>query len=59
MSGLNWFVERLKEPSTYAGLSMLVGVLGLHVTPEAYQAAVPVVAAASAFLAVVFPESEK
>lgn len=31
---VNWILARLKEPSTWRGLSILVGALGVSVSPE-------------------------
>lgn len=35
---MNWIITRLKEPSTYAGLTTIGALLGLHWTPDQYQA---------------------
>lgn len=31
---MNWFIERLKEASTWRGLSLLLGVAGVAVDPD-------------------------
>ena len=49
-------LQRLREPSTYAGLSVLLGVFGVNVAPEAFQAAVQVITGLSALAAVVLRE---
>jgi len=48
--------DRLKEPSTYAGLAALLGLAGFHLTPDAYQGLVGVVSALAGFAAIVLPE---
>jgi hypothetical protein len=49
-------IKKLKEPSTWAGLGVLVGVLGLPVTPDQWTALVQVMTALAAALAVFLPE---
>lgn len=51
-------VERLKEPSSWAGLSVLVGLIAKIFFPQ-YAAAVEMLAAALAAFAVVQPEGKK
>ena len=34
----NWFKQRAKEPSTYQGLTALLGVIGFTLTPELWEA---------------------
>jgi len=33
---MNYLVDRLREPSSYAGLAALMGIFGLQVAPEAW-----------------------
>jgi len=35
---MSWILSRLKEPSTYAGLATIGALLGLHWSPDQYQA---------------------
>lgn len=34
---MNWFLDRLKEPSSYRGLVWLLTALGVSLSPEAWQ----------------------
>lgn len=52
----NQVVDRLKEPSTYAGVAVVLGLLGVHVTPEAWQGVVSLMGAVGAIAAIVVPE---
>jgi hypothetical protein len=31
---MNYFIDRLKEPSTWRGLALMLGALGVGVSPE-------------------------
>jgi len=31
---MKWILERLKEPSTYKGISLALGALGLMIAPD-------------------------
>lgn len=31
---MNMIIDRLKEPSTYRGLSIILGLIGISVSPE-------------------------
>jgi len=44
-----WFADRLKEPSTYAGLGVLLGVLGFNVPEPTVAAAAQVLMALAGF----------
>ncbi|MEE8341981.1 MAG: hypothetical protein V3S42_04655 [Candidatus Neomarinimicrobiota bacterium] len=35
---MNFIKKKLKEKSTYVGLAMILGVIGLKLSPEQYQA---------------------
>ena len=32
---MQYFIDRAKEPSTWRGLALLAGALGMHLAPEA------------------------
>lgn len=49
-------VARLKEPSTYAGVAFLVGLIGVNITPDAWSGVVSVFSAIGGVLAIVMPE---
>ena len=49
-------LNRLKEPSTWAGLGVLLGLFGVKVLPEQLTAIIGVVTAICAALAVFLPE---
>lgn len=34
---MNYFLDRAKEPSTWRGLSILLGALGVYANPDAIQ----------------------
>ena len=57
MSVVNFVLSRLKEPSTYAGLSGLA--LALGVSGELYSAASAALAAVAGLVAVVLGEQAK
>ena len=57
MSVVNFVLSRLKEPSTYAGLSGLA--LALGVSGELYSAASSAIAAVAALLAIILVEKAK
>ena len=57
MSVVNFVLSRLKEPSTYAGLSGLA--LALGVSGELYNAASAALAAVAGLVAVVLVEKAK
>ena len=50
--------DRLKEPSTWAGLGVILGVFGVKFAPEQLAAVVGVVTAICAALAVFLPEKK-
>lgn len=43
MKALEWTLERLKERSTWAGLGVLLGLIGMKVSPEVLGGAMGVV----------------
>lgn len=51
---MDWILARLREPSTYAGLSVLAGVIG--VSQDQWTAIGAVIAAIAGALAVFLPE---
>jgi len=57
MSIVNFALERLKEPSTYAGLSGLA--LALGVSGELYNAAAGAIAGVAGLVAVILAERAK
>ena len=57
MSAVNFVLSRLREPSTYAGLSALA--LALGVSGELYSAASAALAAVAGLVAVVLGEQAK
>lgn len=50
------FVNRLREPSTMAGLSVLFGLFGVQVAPEVASSAVQAVTGLTALAAVFMQE---
>jgi hypothetical protein len=53
---LGYFLARAKEPSSYAGLAILLGMAGVSVAPAEWQAIVGVLTAVASLIAVVLPE---
>lgn len=49
-------VDRLKEPSTWAGLGVVLGLFGIHLAPEKLTAVVGVATAVAALVAIFLPE---
>ena len=50
------FFDRLREPSTMAGLSVLFGLFGVQVAPELAQGAVQAVTGVTAIAAILMRE---
>lgn len=59
MSILSYLVSRLKEPSTYAGLASLLGLVGVNLAPESLTAIISVATAIAAAVAVFVPDLNK
>ena len=53
-----WIIDRLKEPSTYAGIAGLLALLGKHVDPVKYDAVVNVGVAVGYGLTVALSEKK-
>jgi hypothetical protein len=53
---LHYLLARAREPSSYAGLAVLLGAAGISVAPAEWQAIVGVLTAAAGLLAILFPE---
>lgn len=53
---LSYLLARAKEPSSYAGLATLLGIAGVSVAPDEWQAIVGVLTAGASLLAIVLPE---
>jgi hypothetical protein len=56
---MNYILNRLREPSTYAGIMGLVIALGVQVPVALYDAVAQVLIAAAGLAAVLLPESKK
>ncbi|MEH2501254.1 uncharacterized membrane protein YjjB (DUF3815 family) [Bradyrhizobium sp. AZCC 1578] len=54
-----YIINRMKEPSTYAGLASLLGLVGVNLAPEHLQAIVSVATAIAAAVAVFVPDLNK
>ncbi len=52
-------IKRLKEPSTWAGIGVLLTLTGLNITPDQWSALVNVGIAVAGALAVFLPEKLK
>ena len=59
MSFLSYVINRMKEPSTYAGLAALLGVVGLKVAPDQLNALITVLTALAGAIAVFVPDMNK
>lgn len=53
---MNAFLARLREPSTFAGLSVLLGLFGVQIAPEVMAPAVQITSGVAALAAVVMGE---
>lgn len=51
-------IDRLKEPSTYAGIAALLGLFGKHVDADKYDAVVTIGTAVAASLSVFMSEKK-
>lgn len=49
-------LTRLREPSTYAGIAVLLGLFGVQVAPEVMQGAIQAATAVAAFVAILLGE---
>ncbi len=56
MNAVNWLLERLKEPSTYAGLSGIA--LAFGVSSDLYNASAAVAAAVAGLVGVILSEKK-
>lgn len=59
MAILAYIVNRLKEPSSYAGLAALLGLVGVKLAPEALSAIIAVLTAVAGAVAVFVPDTNK
>ena len=59
MAILAYIINRLKEPSTYAGLAALFGMVGVNLAPEAWTAIIQVLTAIAGAVAVFVPDLNK
>jgi hypothetical protein len=59
MGILAYLVARLKEPSTYAGLASLLGLVGINLAPEHLTAIISIATAIAAGIAVFVPDLSK
>ena len=59
MSVLAYLIARLKEPSSYAGLASLLGLLGVSLAPEKFNAIVAAASTLFAAIAVFLPDLNK
>ena len=48
---MSYILERLREPSSYAGLAALIGLFGIKVAPEAWTLGVEALTALAALAA--------
>lgn len=53
---MDWVVDRLKEKSTWVGVTMLLSLLGIHLGDETIMAISQVVTAGAGLAAVIFKE---
>lgn len=59
MSIVAYIVNRLKEPSTYAGLAALLGVVGVKIAPDQLTSIITVLTAIAGAIAVFVPDLNK
>lgn len=51
--------KRLREPSSMAGISVLLGLFGVQIAPEVAHAVIQIVSGVAAVGAVLLPENQK
>lgn len=56
---LAYILARAKEPSTYAGLATIIGLVGIKVAPDQFAALVAVATAVAGAVAVFLPDVTK
>lgn len=56
---LAYLLSRAKEPSTYAGLAVILGMFGVQVAPAAWDSVVQIATAIAALIAVLAPDKAK
>jgi hypothetical protein len=59
MAILAYIINRMKEPSTYAGLASILGLVGVNLAPESLTAIISVLTAVAAAVAVFVPDLNK
>lgn len=59
MAILAYLVARMKEPSSYAGLASILGLVGVNLAPEAWTAIISVLTAIAGAVAVFVPDLNK
>lgn len=59
MNILIWFLQRLKEPSSWGGLSVILAMLGINIPAGGADVIVQLIAAVAAAIAVFVPEKGK
>lgn len=55
---MNYIINRLKEPSTYAGLAALLAAFGLHVDAGVLQAGIAVATGIAGLASVLLAEKQ-
>jgi len=50
-------IERLKEPSSWAGFAAVLGVVGINIAPATWDATVAAGTAVAGLIAILVPES--
>jgi len=53
---LQYLLARAKEPSSYAGLATVMGMIGISIAPAEWQAIVGVLTAVASLAAILVPE---
>lgn len=56
---MSYLIERLKEPSSYAGFAALLGIVGVKFAPDQFQAIVTLLTAAAGVAAVFMKDKAK
>ena len=55
---MKYLLDRLKEPSTYAGLAALLGLIGVHVSADQSAAIIQAICAIFSAVAMFVPEKK-
>ena len=59
IASVHFWLRRLKEPSTYASIAALLGILGVNMDSDIWQSAVYLMMAVAGFVGIILPDPDK